>query len=110
MAIAKDNYQVNGATVPDLTRNLNFLLQRIADRMDQIEGIRGTASIKSDLDMNLNRVTQVAPPTSNSDAARAADLLVIPPTFPGATFPGDLSIHADIKVYDSDGNLIHSLE
>ena len=94
MAIAKDNYQVNGTTVPDLTRNLNFLLQRMADRMDQIEGIRGTASVKSDLNMNLNRVTQVGPGTT-TDAARVADLVEIPPT---------------VKVYDSDGNLIHSFE
>ena len=110
MAIAKDNYQVNGTTVTEVTRNLNFLLQRMADRMDQIEGIRGTASVKSDLNMNLNRVTEVGPGAVTSDAARVGDLLEIPPTFPGATLTGDLSVRADIKVYDSDGNLIHSFE
>lgn len=111
MAKTRDNYQVTGQTVEEVKRSLNFLLQRIGDRMDKIEGIRGTSSIESDLDMNSNRVTDVAAGSATSDAARVGDLLSLPPTFNGATLTGDLEVtDADIFVYDADGNLIHSLE
>ena len=49
MAKTRDNYQITGQTVEELVRNLNFLLQRLADRMDKIEGIRGTSSIEGDV-------------------------------------------------------------
>lgn len=46
MARTRDNYQVNGNTVDELRTSLNFLLQRIADRLDGIEGIRGSAELE----------------------------------------------------------------
>jgi hypothetical protein len=110
MAKSRDSYRITGRTVEELQRELNFLLQRMADRMDKIEGIRGTASIESNLDMNQNRVTHVAVGSAQSDAARIGDLLEVPPTFNGVTLTGDLVANADIKVYDADGNLIHSME
>lgn len=110
MTKTRDNYTVTGNTVEELRRSLNFLLQRMADRIDKIEGIRGTSSIESDLDMNSNRVTDVGPGSSQSDAARIGDLLEEPPTFFGVTLTGDLDAEADIFVYDDDGNVIHSLE
>jgi hypothetical protein len=42
VAKTRDNYQVTGNTVPELVNSLNFLLQRIADRLDKLEGIRGS--------------------------------------------------------------------
>jgi len=110
MAKSRDSYIITGNTLDEMKRNMQFLLQRMADRMDKMEGIRGTSSIESDLDMNLNRVVEVAPGSASTDAARVGDLLSLPPTFNGATLIGDLTVKADVKVYDSDGNLIHSLE
>jgi hypothetical protein len=111
MAKTRDNYQITGSTVEELKRSLNFMLQRFADRMDKIEGIRGTASIESDLEMNANRVREIGSGSADDDAARIGDLLDEPPTFNGVTLTGDLEANnADILVYDEGGNLIHSLE
>lgn len=106
MAKSRDNYQVTGATVEELVRNLNFLFQRLADRMDRIEGIRGIASIESDLDMNFNRVTDVAEGSGSADVARRGDLTELT----DLTVNGDLEVDGDVQVLDVDGNIIHSLE
>lgn len=128
MVRARDNYQVTGQTVAELVTSLNFLFQRFADRMDRIEGIRGTASIESMLDMNNNLVTEVAGGSLDDDAARLADLTeaialhVAAPdphpqyaqnsqveTISGAwTFSADVTVRAAVKVYDASNNLIHS--
>jgi hypothetical protein len=121
MAKTRDNYQVTGRTVEELQRSLNFILQRMADRMDKIEGIRGTASIESNLDMNSNRVTEVGAASSGSDAARFGDLLTEPLTVSELTVTGDTTLetlevnddvtaNGSIEVYDENGALIHSLE
>lgn len=128
MTKTRDNYQITGATVEDLKRSLNFMLQRMADRMDKIEGIRGTASIESDLDMNLNRVTEVASAIEDADALnkQQADLTGNTPTFANMTITNlltvdeldvetvsvsdTLDVHGNVYVYDADNHLIHSLE
>lgn len=121
MAKTRDNYQVTGTTVEEIKRSLNFILQRFADRIDKMEGIRGTASIESDLEMNDNAVREVGAGSEDDDAARLIDLLTEPLslselTVSGETFltsletEGDAEINGDIFVYDSDGNLIHSME
>lgn len=53
MANIKDNYQISGSSVTELVSNLNFLLQRLADRLDQIEGIRGTSQIEGSDELAL---------------------------------------------------------
>ena len=121
MAKTRDNYSVSGNTVEELKRSLNFILQRFADRIDKMEGIRGTASIESDLEMNDNAVREVGAGSEDDDAARLIDLLTEPLslselTVNGETFlsdleiEGDASVTGDVFVYDADGNLIHSLE
>ena len=55
MAI-RDNYQLSADNFEDLKSELNFLLQRIADRIDKMEGIRGDAEIQSDLDLNGKKI------------------------------------------------------
>lgn len=110
MAKTRDNYQVTGRTVDEITRNLNFILQRFADRMDKIEGIRGTASIESDLDMNLNRIREVAAGDEDTDAARAGDLLLEPLRISSLDVTGDVSVGGDIEVMDADSHTIHSME
>ena len=49
MTKTRDSYLLSARTVPELVRELNFTFQRIADRLDKIEGIRGSASIENDL-------------------------------------------------------------
>ena len=66
---SRDRYLVTGLTLEDVKNELTFLLQRMADRADQIEGIRGTANIQSVLAMNANRVTGLADGEDDQDAA-----------------------------------------
>jgi hypothetical protein len=47
----RDSYLLSARSVPELVRELNFTFQRIADRLDKIEGIRGSASIDNDLSL-----------------------------------------------------------
>jgi hypothetical protein len=62
-------YIVEGYTIEDIKRSLNFSMQRIQDRLDKIEGIRGTASIESDLDMNGNDIINVGECGSSSTSS-----------------------------------------
>jgi hypothetical protein len=41
----RELYQVTATTVEGLVRELNFILQRQADRLDKLEGIRGGVDI-----------------------------------------------------------------
>lgn len=126
MAKTRDNYSVSGNTVEELKRSLHFMMQRFADRMDKIEGIRGTASIESDLEMNDNAVKEVGAGAADTDAARLGDLLEEPLTLSQLTVTGNsslttLEISGDtetegnvqvdgiITVRDADGHIIHQL-
>jgi hypothetical protein len=112
MAKTRDSYIVTGSTPDEMKRSMNFLLQRLADRMDRIEGIRGTASIESTLDMNANRITELAEGEEDTDALNRdqADLTGASPTFATITTTGDATIGGDIEVLDSNSTVIHSLE
>ena len=44
----RDTYIATGDTVEDLERTLNIVLQRIADRLDKLEGIRGKTSFEAE--------------------------------------------------------------
>jgi len=45
-------YHILGAqSLEDLRNQLNMLLSEVSDRLDRIEGLRGTATIESDLDL-----------------------------------------------------------
>jgi hypothetical protein len=126
MAKTRDNYSVSGNTVDELKRSLHFMMQRMADRMDKIEGIRGTASIESDLEMNDNAVKEVGAGAEDTDAARLGDLLEEPLTLSqltvtgnsslttvtisgDTTTEGDVQVDGIITVRDADGHIIHQL-
>lgn len=126
MAKTRDNYSVSGNSVDELKRSLHFMMQRFADRMDKIEGIRGTASIESDLEMNDNAVREVGAGAEDTDAARLGDLLEEPLTLSQLTVTGDSSlttvtisgdtttegdvqVDGIITVRDADGHIIHQL-
>lgn len=72
MPKAKDSYRVSGRTPEELQREINFMLARMADRMDKIEGIRGTASIESDLEMNSHKIKELESGSASNDAATVA--------------------------------------
>lgn len=44
MPATRDSYQIFANDFEQLKNELNFILQRIADRLDKMEGIRGTSS------------------------------------------------------------------
>jgi len=104
MSRTRDNYQIVGNSLDEIKLDLNFKLQRLADRIDKIEGIRGTASIESTLDMNANTITDVGAGSSSGDAARVGDLTGINPTF------DSLTLSVALYLYDANGTLIHSIQ
>ena len=104
MSKTKDSVQVAGNDLGSVVRAVNFAFQRITDRIDKIEGIRGEASIESNLDMNENKITDIGGGSSDSDAVRRDELLGTVPTLAG------LVVIGDIEVKDADGNVIHSME
>lgn len=50
---------VNPADLQDLANQLNSLLSLISERLDQIEGYRGTPAFESAIDMQGNDITNV---------------------------------------------------
>ena len=64
------SYRLAGLSVGEL----NFILEQVADRLDQLEGYRGTPSFLSAPDMGGNRVMNVGTPILASDAATNGDL------------------------------------
>lgn len=104
MSKSRDSFILTAQTVPELVQQLNFLLQRWNDRIDKIEGIRGTATIESDLNMSDHRVRSVGAGSLDNDGARLGDVPQDDVDFNNVNLTGNL------KIYDDDGNLIHSLE
>lgn len=104
MAKTRDNYQVQANSLPELILGLNLLLQRLADRMDKIEGIRGIASIESNLDMNMNLITSLDAAVVTTDAVQKAQLpdqgvsSADSPTFQGLTVAGNSLFSGDVTV------------
>ena len=47
MAVSKDTVVVSGQTALELGRELTFILQRVMDRLDALEGIRGDGATTS---------------------------------------------------------------
>ena len=85
-------YIASGANLEELKHLLNFHLQNISDRLDKIEGIRGEASIESDLDMNDNTIKNVDITATDltADTATIADLTATELAATVATFSGHI--------------------
>lgn len=41
MPTTKENYQISATDLPGVVQRINFVLARIADRLDKMEGLRG---------------------------------------------------------------------
>lgn len=94
MAATKDNYQIVGHDLPSVLTDLNFKLQRLAERIDQIEGIRGTATMSSNLNLSGNSLVSVG--NFDQDLGTGDT-----PSFGGLTIDGDVSVTGDLTV-DTD--------
>ncbi len=44
MPQTKDSYLISGNSLEDIKRELNFVMQRIMDRLDKMEGVRDVSS------------------------------------------------------------------
>lgn len=49
MTASKEFYQLRSRSLDSLVSELNFILARISDRLDKIEGVRGGATIQDSL-------------------------------------------------------------
>lgn len=100
----RDNYQVIGPTLPELVLNLNLLLQRLADRMDKIEGIRGTPELFASLDMNGNPIIDLLQSSDTTDAVNQSELAdqslntTDSPTFQSVTISVNLTVSGTLAV------------
>ena len=53
---SKERYVVQATTIEQLVHDLNFALQRIGDRLDKIEGLRGNPEMRGNLDMTGSKI------------------------------------------------------
>jgi hypothetical protein len=104
MTATRDNYQVQANNLQELVLGLNLLFQRMADRMDKIEGIRGTPEIFSNLDMNGFQITDLLQSSGTTDAVNKSELsdqtlsTTDSPTFQSLTLTANLSISGTLDV------------
>lgn len=95
---SREGYRVQANSVEDLVRNLNFHLQSIAGRLDKIEGIRGLATMESDLDLTGHRLLNASgTPDQSLDTGDT-------PSFEGLVIAG-----GSITITDSNGTIIHQM-
>ena len=99
---SREGYRISGNTLEELKLNINFFLQSIANRLDKIEGIRGTSTVESNLDLSGNNLVNVG----NFDQNLGTE---DNPQFGGLTIDGDLSVTGLIKIEDVNGTVIHQL-
>ena len=63
---SRRTYQIGNLSQEEL----NFILQQISDRLDELEGYTGTPTLKSSINMDSNRITTLGSATAGSDALR----------------------------------------
>jgi len=51
---SKELYRISGNSLPEIKQSLDFILSRISDRLDQIEGNRGTSTIIDGITIKTN--------------------------------------------------------
>ena len=49
MSVSRETYIITASDVQSLVSQMNFFLARIADRLDQIEALRGKAQMRGEL-------------------------------------------------------------
>lgn len=108
---SRENLQVTGNDLAEIKRSLNFQLQRVADRLDKLEGVRGTSTVLSNLDLSGNSLINAGNFDQNLGSADT-------PTFGGLTIAGSVDITTNLTVEaildtdsltvtDTNGTVIH---
>lgn len=85
---AKGKYIVTGDTPQEVRNDINFALQRIAERLDQLEGNLGVSTIASNLEMSgqsIQNVNELSSTSVNSDSVTATDTTSTNATIDSAT-------------------------
>lgn len=67
---ARRSFRLNSLSLEEL----NFMLGQLGDRLDELEGRRGTPKFKSNVDMGLNRVTQMRSGSVATDGATVVQI------------------------------------
>jgi len=63
----REHYRIiNPADLADLTRQLNTILSRIGDRLDKMDGTRGTPAFEADIDLQGHNILNVGTITAES--------------------------------------------
>lgn len=114
---AKETYQIGGASVEELTQRLNFVLNRIADRFDQLEGNRGNPTFRADLRLETNKITGAGAGSDSADGVVVSQILddKDAPTVTNLNVLNNVNVGGSVITtegaflfYDANGELIHS--
>ena len=62
---ARRTYRINRVDL----ENINFVFGQMADRIDELEGRRGTPKFKSDVNMGMNKVSSMRSGSASTDGA-----------------------------------------
>lgn len=104
---SREHYTVSGNSKQELITSLNFALSRISDRIDKMEGVRGTPTFESNIDLQSNKITDASQGTDSNDGVVVTQLpsqglnTGDAPTFASVTGQA-------ICVTDTNGTEIHS--
>ena len=102
-------YIVHGGlgSIDELANQLNMIFAGISGRLDQIEGLRGTSTVYSHLDLKGNQVKNIGDPSDSNDAVTLGHLnraLQIPVLGTKQDFlQSDISMPGSGTFYDGPG-------
>ncbi len=70
-------YVVSGNDIDGVRRGVNAALAQISDRLDEIEGYRGTPTFQRDISLRGNRITNVAASRDDDDAVKRTEIMIV---------------------------------
>ena|SRR3990172_6577419 len=94
----RESRRLYSLTALDISQ-LNLIFNMLADRIDELEGRRGTPTFKSDIDMEGNKITDLATAVADSDGLRKDQLDTDIDTHEAATDP-----HIGYRLESADHN------
>lgn len=101
MSKSKQIYRLSDAAT-------QYVVQSLSDRLDKLEGWRGTPEFHSNVSLNSNTITELGQGSNTTDAAVRSELTGLNPTFDSLVLnSGGLQTTGPIKFVDSNGTIIH---
>ena len=104
---ARRSYRISALSI----EAINFVLSLLGDRIDELEGRRGTPKFKSNVDMGANRITGVGSAEADSDAISLVGATAVAGEVASATVNTALSPAQNWvsyrRVVDENGTIIH---